>query len=168
MKKKYYDSQAFSKDSEISEIEALEKGSYVVCYLSENKPEYAEHIKGKKVQRVIHFVQQWPNEIIFQKQLSRKDKTPFEFALPSEYIADKEVKKYYCFKAEGEFDFILEYHVSSEGNLLLEIHRDDNYSATSSTEYEYDDAGELLFIREYNAEGRLVSELDYVDSMMPG
>jgi hypothetical protein len=164
MRKKYYDSQVFNEENEISEAEAFERTYYVVCYFSGEKPEYAELLEKGKVYRVVYYDQQLPpSESILQKQHSRKDKTPFELALPPEYVGDKEIAKYYCFKAECEFDFILEYHSNAEGNLLLEIHRDENHIATSSTEYEYDDVGELLFIREYNADGKMVSELDYVD-----
>jgi hypothetical protein len=164
MRKKYYDSQVFNEDSELSEAETFEREFYVVCYFSGDKLEYAEVIEKGNVYRVIYYDQQLPpSERILEKQRSRKEKTPFELALTPEYIGDKEITKYYCFKAEGEFDFILEHHADSEGNLLLEIHRDENHIATSSMEYEYDDTGETLFIREYNADGKMVSELDYVD-----
>jgi hypothetical protein len=163
MQKKYYTSQVFNEDSEISEMEALKRGSYVVCYFLGGKPEYAENIEGKNVRHVIHFVQQWPSESAFKKQRSRKDKTTFEFALPPEYIGHKEITKYYYFKAGGEFNFILEYHDDPDNNLLLEIRRDENQNVRGLIEHEYDATGELLFIREYNADGKMVSELDYVD-----
>lgn len=164
MKKRYFTSQVYNKDSELSEAEALKRTGYVACYFSGNKPEYAELIEEGNVYRVIYYNQQFPlDKGILQKQQSRKNKAPFEIALSPEYIEGKEITKYYCFKAEGEFDFILEHHADSEGNLLLEIHRDENYVATSCMEYEYDDTGEPLFIREYNTDGKLVSELDYVD-----
>jgi hypothetical protein len=169
MKKRYFISQVYDEESEITEAEAFERACYVVCYFSEEKPEYAELIENGEIYRVIYYEKHWPHrEDFIARQLSRKDKTPYEIALPSEYLDNEEISKYYCFKAEGEFDFILENHIDSNGNLLSEIHLDENHIAISSTDYEYDETGELLFIREYNVEGKLVSELDYIDSMMPG
>ncbi len=57
MKKKYYDSRIFNEDSEISEVEALKRESYVICYFLGEKPEYSESIEGENVRHVIHFVQ---------------------------------------------------------------------------------------------------------------
>jgi hypothetical protein len=144
MHKKYFDSQVFNEESEISETEALERDSYVVAYFRDNEPYYAEHVKEGNIQRVLHFVQHWPCEDILQKQISSNLEIPFEFILPPENIGAIEVRKYYFFNANGEFDFILEYHINTQGDLLLEVHKDESYNITGSTKYEYDDAGELL------------------------
>jgi hypothetical protein len=164
MQKKYYDSQVFNEDSELSEAKAFERNCYVACYFLENVPKYAELLENGKVYRVVYYNQSWPpNESILKQQLSRKERTQFELVSPSEYLGSKEIVKHFCFKADGSFSFTHEKHFSLEGNLLLEVYRDTDHNITGSTEYEYDDAEELLFIREYNADGKMVSELDYVD-----
>ena len=96
MEKRYFTSQVYNKDSELLEAEALKKTGYVVCYFSENKPEYAEIVEKGNTYRAIYYNQHLPpSESILQKQRSRKDKTPFELVLPPEYVGSKEITKYY-------------------------------------------------------------------------
>ena len=160
--KKYFKSQTFDRESELSKTDAIARGNYVLCYFnSSNLPDYSELVEEEKVYRVIFYDRNWPDEEVLQKQVSSASKVPFEVVSEREISRNGEVIKSYSFTPEGKLDLIIEKHLNTNGDLELEIYKDENQAFLGSIEYQYDDdTGDLIFSREYAADGKLISECE--------
>ncbi len=67
---KYFESQVFNEEEEISYSEALKRSLYVACHFVENTPDFAELIGHGKIDRVVYYNREWPNEGLLKTHLS--------------------------------------------------------------------------------------------------
>jgi hypothetical protein len=163
MNKKYFESQTFNSQSELSQAEAIARGNYVLCYFdANNEPDYAELVEDAEIYRIVFFNRNWPDKEILQKQLEATIKVPFEVNLKSNLSENGEIRKSYNFTPEGQLDLIVERHINLDGDLQSEFYRDEHQNLLGRIEYEYDQhTGDLAFSREYAADGGLISEDEF-------
>jgi hypothetical protein len=162
MIKKYFESQTFDLESELSQAEAIARGNYVLCYFNaNNEPDYAELIEEEKIYRIVFYNRNWPNEELLKQQLMSAEKVPFEINLKSDLSKSGEIQKSYNFTPDGQLDLIIERHIDTHGDLQLEIYRDNSQNLLGKIEYEYSSTGDLASSREYAADGELISEDEF-------
>jgi hypothetical protein len=161
--KKYFESQTLDSQSELSQVEAIARGNYVLCYFdANNEPDYAELIEEGEIYRIVFFNRNWPDKEVLRKRLESTVRVPFEVNLKSNFSESGEIQKSYNFTPEGKLDLIVERHIDLGGDLQTELYRDEHQNLLGRIEYEYDQStGALAFSREYAADGGLISEDEF-------
>ncbi|MDY6898168.1 MAG: hypothetical protein SWZ49_08820 [Cyanobacteriota bacterium] len=160
---KYFESQVFSKEEEISHSEALNRSWYVVCHYTDNHPDFAEVIGHGKVDRVIYYNRNWPDEALLEKHLSRYENSPFEVITSSREIETKLIREIYFCNGIGKLQAITEEHFNHQWDLLIEVRMDANRNIYGTIEYVYNASGELAIVRECSPDGTAISENEYND-----
>lgn len=157
---KYFESQVFSTEEEISYSEALNRSWYVACHYSDNTPNFAEVIGHGKVDKVIYYKRKWPDEDLLKQHLSQYKDYPFEvISLPME-IDGKHIRERFFCNSAGQLQAITQEHINYQGDLLREVRMDSQRKLYGSIEYEYDASGELSIVRELAPDGTVISEDD--------
>jgi hypothetical protein len=160
---KYFESQVFSTEEEISYSEALNRSWYVACHYSDNTPDFAEVIGHGKVDNVVYYNRKWPDEDLLKQHLSQYKDCPFEvISLPIE-IDGKQIREIFLCNSAGQLQAITEEHLNSEGDILRDIRMDSQRNLYGSIEYEYDASGEISIVRELAPDGTVILEDDYHD-----
>ena len=162
---KYFPSQVFSEEEEISYAEALNRSYYVACHYSNDTPDFAELIGHGKLDRVVYYHRKWPDEGLLTQHLTRYKDCPFEvISSPIEIDGKRIHEKFFC-NGAGQLQAITqitEEHLNDGGVLEREIRMDAQRSLYGSIEYEYDASGEISIVREIAPDGTVILE-DYYD-----
>ncbi len=161
---RYFDSQVFQPEAELSRAEAVQRGHYLACYYTEGEdqtqPERAEVMRhtetGVNIRRVIYYNRALPHTQVIYQHMARYPGLPFDIVLPLTTTDDETVRTDYHYAPTGH----LRYTTTTRWNArhFLEIRRDPQGHLIGSLESEYDEAGNHLVSRERNADGTIISE----------
>ena len=160
---KYFESQVFKKEEEMSSSEALNRSWYVVCHYSDKNPDFAEIIGHGKVDKVVYYNRKWPDEDVLKKHLSQYKDCPFEIVSSSRKIDGKHIREIFFCNSAGQLEAITQEQMNAQGDLLMEVRMAPNRNLYGTIEYEYDVSGELSVVRERAPDGTVISEEDYND-----
>lgn len=156
---RYFQSQVFDKESEMSHLEALKRGSHIECYFLNEKPSYAEFVEDERIYYVFYYNRRWPDRDLVNQHLSRYD-VPFEIVTPSLKNQDVNIVQHFAHKKTGELESITEKYLNDEDNYLREVSMDKDRNVIGILEYEYNAAGDLKYTRELRPDGAVISEYD--------
>jgi hypothetical protein len=159
---KYFESQVFGEDGEISYSEAVNRTWYVACYYLEGNPDFAEIIGNGKLERVVYYNRKWPDEFLLKNHLNRYNEFPFEVVSSLIEIDGKHVRDIFYCNSAGQLQAITEEHISYQGDPLMQVRMDSQRNIYGKIEYEYNPLGELSLVRELTQDGTVMSE-EYYD-----
>jgi hypothetical protein len=160
---KYFESQVFSTEEEISYSEALSRSWYVACHYSDNTPDFAEVIGHGKVDNVVYYNRKWPDEVVLKKHLAQYKTCPFEVVSSAIEIDGRYIREIFFCNRAGQLEAITQEQINAQGDVLMEVRMDSNRNIYGTIEYEYDASGELSIVRERTPDGTVISENDCND-----
>ncbi len=161
---RYFQSQVFVPDQELSRTEAKRRGHYLACYYPEGRslahPDYAEVIRrtetGTQIQRVIYYDRPLPHTDLLRQHMDTYPNLRAEVVLPQVTEGDETIDTVYLYSQKGELRYTEESYLLA--NSCVEIRKDPIGNVIGSIEYEYDENGDLMVSRERNADGTVISE----------
>jgi hypothetical protein len=165
---KYYTSQVFKEEYEISFSEAQHRESYVACYLNDqDQSERAEIFENKIIYHVVYYSQAWPNDAIVNQHINSFPQVSFELKSSLKKEGNEYIRQIYFHNKEGKLKSITDEYLDDSGNLLRQVRMDIYRNVSGIIEYEYDNFGELEYTRERLPNGKVIStydckELEYV------
>lgn len=157
---KYFDSQVFEQDSEITESEAKARGIYVRAFMDGHGSVYkAEVVHDHQVTEVVYQGVEGELDIALREQ-HRAAYPGVSFQMTGAPVATEQgqERRKERYDAGGTLTEVVIEVLDDRGELLTEFRRDPHGALTSRTEYEYDEHGELAWAREYDGQDRLVDE----------
>ncbi len=142
---RYFASQVFDDQEQLSYPEALERSWYVACHFIDETPDFAEVIGNGKVDKVVYYNRNHPDEALVSEHISRyKDKDyPFEVITPDRKIQEEFIREIYFCNSAGELQSIVEEHSNLQGNLIMEVRMDSNKNPCGKIQYYYNTQGDL-------------------------
>jgi hypothetical protein len=157
---KYFDSQVFEQDSEITESEAKALGIYVRAFIDDHGHMHrAEVVRDHQVTEVVyHGVEGDLDTALREQHRAAYPGVPFQITGAPVATEQGQERRKERYDAGGTLTAVVIEVLDDRGELLTEFRRDPHGVLTSRTEYEYDEQGELAWAREYDGQGRLVDE----------
>lgn len=159
---KYFRTRMMRPSDELSASEARERGDYVLGHLTGDKPESAEIVRGGAVRSVVYFDGDANDESLKARHLSRYQ-CPFEIVQPIRVEGGLTVREAFHYGADGALSWVGEQHVDTRGALIKEVRRGPDRGVETTTEYEYDEEGEMRLSRIRNRDGVVISEDEIFD-----
>jgi hypothetical protein len=156
---KYFKSQVFNE--EITYSEAISRTWYVACHYLEGSPDFAEIIGHGKLERVVYYNRNWPDELLLKNHLDHYNDCPFEVISLLMEIDGKHVRNIFFCNSAGQLQAITEEHINSQGDLLMQVRMDSQRNLYGTIEYEYNPSGGLDLVRERTPDGTAISEQYY-------
>ncbi|WP_414549575.1 hypothetical protein [Anabaena sp. CCY 0017] len=155
---KYFESQVFNEEEKISYSEALERSWYVACHFVDKTPDFAELIGHGKVDRVIYYNREWPDDDLLKAHLSHYKECPLEIVSSYREIDGNKICNIFFCNSSGQFQGISEQHFNFQGDITMEVRMNAERNPYGTIEYEYDASGEISIIRERTPDGKIISE----------
>ena len=164
---RYYTSMALTPEDELSEPEALARGSYNRALLEGGAPRQVEHHAGGSVDFVTYFRETWPNgegseASLFDEHARRYGNVSYS-VLRQWQTPEGRMRAIFWYDARGVHTQSLESTLKDEQDPLRDVYRDAQGNITSIVEFEYDESGERLRERHLRADGSLWFVQEYDD-----
>jgi hypothetical protein len=159
---KYFSTRMMRPSDELSASEARARGDYVLGHFTGGKPERAEIVRGGALRSVVYFDGDANDESLKARHLSRYG-CPFEIVQPTRMDGGLTVREAFHYGADGTLSWVGGQHVDARGVLIKEVRRGPDRSVETTTEYEYDEEGEMRLSRIRNRDGVVISEDELFD-----
>lgn len=159
---KYFDSQVFDADSELTQDEAEARGSYVRAFLDEQASACkAEVVRDRGVAEVIYYGASSEHETeLLPAHQAAYPGVPFQTVSRTVRNGDVWQQRKQRYDAHAALRETVIEILDERGQLLVEVRQDEEGMVTSRREYEYDDQGDIVRAREYDSQGRMVDEYE--------
>lgn len=156
---RYFRSQVFAEDEEMTEAEALGAGSYVAAHYLGSSPDYAEVHAGGRIE-VVYYERPLPHESLVEAHRAKYGNVPFKILTPMSAQGGRRGREVYHYGGDGVLWGVDEEQYDERGEMVLERHMDEERRLVGTVEYEYDEDGRLCRARELNPDGTVVYEYE--------
>lgn len=152
---RYFRSQVFTTDEEISEKEALSSGIYIAAHYENGRLNFAEvHVEG--LHEVIYYEPLTATESLMHSHITKYGNVPFKVMRTISRDNGGKVREISHFDGTGKFLGVKREHLNQSGNPVLELHMGPARNLVTRIEYDYDANGTFIRAREFNPDGTLV------------
>jgi hypothetical protein len=160
---RYFRSQVYTADQEISEAETRESGGYVAAVFSEDSPVYAEvRGGGGGVTKVVYYDRPAADAAHAEAHAAKYGGgTPFEVITQTLDEGGRRARDIYHYGGGGALAGIDREWLDERGEVTSEVHMDAGRRVVSRVEYEYGDDGALTRAQEFDADGTLIDEYKF-------
>lgn len=150
-------------EQEISPEEADRLKSYLVRYYKADTLFQSALIEMGDCISVTYHNQEWPNPELVEHHRANHGNTPFRVFTPVKEKDQARLQRVVELQANGDIAGYAEHILGREGELLSETRMTAQEDVIERLEYTYDESGEIVLTREYDAQGRLCNEISELD-----
>lgn len=160
---RYFDSQVFDQDSEITQGEAELRGVYVRAFTNEHGSVYkAEVVRDREVAEVVYYhdaTDEHEAELLPAHQAAYPG-VPFQTVSRTVVKEGRRQQRKQRYDANATMTEVVIEVLDERGELLVEVRQNPDGAVTLRREYEYDAQGDIVRAREYDGQGRQVDEYE--------
>ena len=149
---RYFCSQIYTDDKEISEVQALETGSYVRAVFRGGNVDRAEVVMWKAIHHVVYYERTWPDTLLLAFHQSHYSGVPFKVSGSPVSVPGGTDFDVYEVEANGRLQRVIRRRLDRRGNPVTESFRGPEGADLGSFRYEYQ-AGELRRVVEVRPDG---------------
>lgn len=156
METRYYDSQVYLPENELSAADVSTRKSYVKAHFSNGAIERAEVVINGSLNRVVYYRDVW-SEVVGELHRELYDAVPYRVSLPDRRENGADVRDVYICNKDGALVEIERSISSADGWIQQEDRLRPDGSVMLTAEYAYNDEGEIVTVTTRDGSGKVLS-----------
>lgn len=157
METRYYDSQIFKPENELSADVVAERAHFVRAFVSHDTVERAEIVNDGKIKKVLYLREEWSPVIAELHGELYETPPPFEVRTPDRNVDGMILRDTYVCSPTGTLNEVQREISDLQGWIREEQRLDSTGALLLVSTYEYNDEGEITTVTTRDATGKVLS-----------